>query len=169
MAGTQFKNLWRWTVLAMTKRQPRRRMRPLGNCLESLESRALLSAFGSAAECAPVPGLSFTAAESGNHDAKKAPTTSFHIHEGTVNIQSRDLGSGTLTLHQTGLVVTGVFDTQLLQTGTFTASFKNTKAHAAKGATHLVFADSPGTEYHDKITVNFSKDGTYIKFKLMRA
>lgn len=155
--------------------------------LETLESRALLSA----ASCntlldpADIPGIaaevsveSTTAKSSAVTTGHGKGTAAADVGKGThskatpraVNVagdhdfSSSDLGNGTLTITQNGLAITGVVTADNLTSGSFAAQFKNDRARKAKGTAEFLYnGDEVAVNFNFQIT--FFKNGDLKRFK----
>ncbi|MDB5338576.1 MAG: hypothetical protein JWN70_4195 [Planctomycetaceae bacterium] len=137
-----------------SKRRPRTSLR---TTLENLESRALLSAVGGESLCIASDVQTVDDPKHG-----KAAVPKIDGVAGTFDVSGGDIGTGSLTIIQTGQHIDGVFDTQSLISGTFSADFRTAKARTAKGTAVLQFnGDDVASTY--KFTIHYKKnlDFTY--------
>ncbi len=141
-------------LIGSSKRRPRI---SLGTTLENLESRALLSAVGAESLCIAIDVQTIDGPQHGKAAVPKVAGVA-----GTFSVSGGNIGSGSLTITQTGQHLDGVFDTNGLISGTFSADFKTAKARTAKGTAALQFNgdDAPGIY---KFTIHYKKnlDFTY--------
>jgi hypothetical protein len=141
----------------LTGSSKRRSRDSLRTILENLESRALLSAAGG--ESLSLVGDVQTI-DGPQHG--KAAVPKIDGVAGTFSVSGGNIGTGSLTITQSAQHIDGVFDTQGLISGTFSADFRTAKARTAKGTAAFQFNgdDVPGTY---KFTIHFKKnlDFTY--------
>lgn len=138
-------------ITGVQRRRPRVALR---SNLEGLESRALLSAVG-------MDSLN-TACDIQTMDSQtqgKAAVPRIDV-AGTFDISGGDIGTGSVTITQDGLHIDGTFDTPNLIAGTFSAQFKKSKSHVAKGTAALQFTgDDMATNF--KFTIRFKNNGSF--------
>jgi hypothetical protein len=124
---------------------------------ETLESRALLSA----SKCDVMHPVAAEGSSISAADGRQAVPRVINVAGNDYSLSSDQLGNGSLVITQSGLNIHGVFTASKVQSSSFDASFKNDKAHVAKGTLDALFiGDSNPVQAKFRVKFKPESDGS---------